>query len=75
MSEKMNVRPAFQIVCANCDALGIVLDYAEGAPSSIPIKCSGCGDLRGTLGDLRKLALPDQRDIFDVDQCNLDRLG
>jgi hypothetical protein len=63
----MTVRPRFQLVCVNCDALGIVLDYAEGAPSSTPIKCRDCGALRGTLGDLRNLALADQRDTFDVE--------
>jgi hypothetical protein len=63
----MAVRPRFQLVCVNCDALGIVLDYAEGAPSSTSIKCRDCGALRGTLGDLRNLALADQRDTFDVE--------
>jgi hypothetical protein len=63
----MIVRPRFQLVCVNCDALGIILDYVEGAPSSTPIKCRDCGALRGTLGDLRNLALADQRDTFDVE--------
>jgi hypothetical protein len=62
----MNVRRAFQLVCVNCDALGIVLDHAEHAPSSAPIKCRGCGAPRGTLGDLRDLALSDRTDIFSV---------
>jgi hypothetical protein len=64
----MNVRPAFQLVCANCDALGIVLDYAEDAPSSAQIKCRGCSAPRGTLGDLRDLAVSDRTDIFSVDE-------
>jgi hypothetical protein len=63
----MTVRPRFQLVCVNCDALGIVLDYAEGAPSSTPIKCRDCGALRGTLGELRNLALADRRDTFGVE--------
>jgi hypothetical protein len=64
----MDIRPAFQLVCINCDALGIVLDYAEGAPLSTPIKCSYCGAPRGTLGDLRNLALSDRNEILSVDE-------
>jgi hypothetical protein len=66
-SKKLNVLPAFQLVCMNCDALGIVFDYAEGAPSSTPIKCRDCDAPRGTLGDLRNLALRDRRDSLDPD--------
>ena len=63
----MSVRTAyFQLVCTDCDTLGIELDYAEGAPLSTPIKCSGCGGLRGTLGDLRSLASTEQNEIFEV---------
>jgi hypothetical protein len=62
------MRPAFQLVCVNCDALGIVLDYAEDGPSSAQIKCRGCGAPRGTLGDLRNLALSDRSDSFSVDE-------
>jgi hypothetical protein len=64
----MNVRPAFQLVCVNCDALGIVLDHPEDAPSSAQIKCCYCGAPRGTLGDLRNLALSDRNDIFNADE-------
>jgi hypothetical protein len=64
----MNVRPAFKLVCVNCDALGIVLDHAEHAPSSTQIKCRYCGVPRGSLGDLRNLALSDRTDIFSVDE-------
>jgi hypothetical protein len=68
LSEReMSDRPAFQLVCIKCEALGIVFDYAEGAPLSTPIKCRGCGDLRGTLGGLRTLAGPNPHDVFDVD--------
>jgi hypothetical protein len=63
---KMSDRPAFQLVCIKCDALGIVLDYTEGAPLSTPIQCRGCGGLRGTLGDLCALARLDRQDLFDV---------
>jgi hypothetical protein len=57
---------AFQLICIKCGALGIVLDYTEGAPLSTPIECRGCGALRGTLGDLRTLARPHQHGTFDV---------
>ena len=60
----MNVRPTFQLVCVNCDAVGVVLDYAEGAPSFTQIRCSDCGAPRGTLGDLRDLAQSDQTGVF-----------
>jgi ribosomal protein S27E len=56
----------FRIVCINCDALGIVFDCPEGAPSSTEIKCRHCGAPRGTLGDLRKLSCSDRRDLFEV---------
>jgi ribosomal protein S27E len=59
-------RPDFRIVCINCDALGIVFDCPEGAPSSTQIKCRHCGVPRGTLGDLRKLSCSDRRDLFEV---------
>jgi hypothetical protein len=62
----MSARPLFQLICTDCDTLGIVLDYAEGAPLSTPIECSGCGGLRGTLADLRNLALEEQSDLFEV---------
>jgi hypothetical protein len=63
---KMSDRPAFQLICIECGVLGIAFDYTEGAPLSTPIKCRGCGGLRGTLGDLRTLAQPRQHDTFDV---------
>jgi hypothetical protein len=66
-SKEFDVLPGFQLVCMNCDALGIVFDYAEGAPPSTPIKCRDCDALRGTLGGLRKLALQDRRDSLDPD--------
>jgi hypothetical protein len=63
---KMSDTAAFQLTCIKCGVLGIVLDYSEGAPSSTPIKCRGCGNFRGTLGDLRALAELRQRDTFEV---------
>jgi len=67
LSNEMSVHTvSFQLVCTDCDTLGIELDYAEGAPLSTPIKCRGCGGLRGTLGDLRHLASSEQNDLFEV---------
>jgi hypothetical protein len=56
----------FQIVCSNCDCIGVQLDFPEGAPSSTKISCATCGSPRGTLGGLRSLALPDQDSLLDV---------
>ena len=62
----MDICSAFQLVCASCDALGIVLDHdAERAPSGTPIRCRNCGAVRGTLGDLRDLARSKPRDLID----------
>jgi hypothetical protein len=66
-SQKMNILPAFQLVCDKCDALGIMLDYPDDAPSSTLIKCRHCGGPRGSLGDLRSLAQSDRRDIFEFE--------
>jgi ribosomal protein S27E len=60
-----HLRPDFRLVCINCDALGIVFDFPEGAPSSTQIQCRHCGAPRGTIGDLRKLSCSD-RDLFEV---------
>jgi hypothetical protein len=65
---KMSDVGAFQLICIKCGALGIALDYTEGAPSSTQIECRGCGGLRGTLGDLRTLARPRQHDTIDVSE-------
>jgi LSD1 subclass zinc finger protein len=62
----MNARPEFKIVCVNCDSLGVMLDFPEGAPSCTLIKCSNCKTPRGTLGDLRNLASSDKRDLFEL---------
>jgi ribosomal protein S27E len=60
-----DARLGFRIVCINCDALGIVFDCPEGAPSSTQIKCRYCGAPRGTLGDLRSLSYSDRQDPFE----------
>jgi ribosomal protein S27E len=61
-----NSPSAFEVVCVNCDALGIVFDCPEDAPSSTLITCRHCGAPRGTLGALRNLATSDRQDIFDL---------
>jgi hypothetical protein len=57
---------AFKVVCDNCDALGIIFDCPEDAPSTTPIRCRHCSAPRGTLGELRNLASTDRRDLFDL---------
>jgi hypothetical protein len=66
-SDSLNIRHTCRLVCIYCDTLGIVLDYAEGPPMS-PIKCRGCGGFSGTLAGLRHMALPEQKDVLDVDE-------
>ena len=60
-------RPLFQIVCVQCDAVGIAIDFPEDAPTSTAIKCRQCGAPRGTLGDLRSLASSDRNDLNDFE--------
>jgi hypothetical protein len=67
----MRTSSRFQLICINCDALGIVLDYPDNAPSSTQIKCQACEAPRGTIGALRNLALSDRRDLFDADEPTL----
>jgi hypothetical protein len=62
----MNAGPSFQIICVLCDAMGIILDHSEHAPSSALIKCSECCAPRGTLGELRRLACSNRRDLLDA---------
>jgi hypothetical protein len=62
----MNVLPEFQLICINCDYLGITLDFPEDAPPSTQIRCSACGAPRGTLGELRNLATSDRRNLFEL---------
>lgn len=57
---------AFQLVCIECGSIGVVIDHGELAPPSAIVKCSHCSAARGTVGELRSLALSDRRDLFDV---------
>jgi ribosomal protein S27E len=61
-----SLQSAFKVVCVNCDALGIIFDCPEDAPSTTPIRCQHCGAPRGTLGELRNLASSGRRDLFDL---------
>ena len=65
-AEPVSQHSDFEIVCKNCDSLAIVLDYPDDAPSSTLIPCHHCSAPRGTLGDLRQLAISDRQDLFDV---------
>ena len=56
---------AFQLVCVECDSVGVIIDGSELAPPSTIVKCSHCQSARGTLGDLRKLANSGRRDLFE----------
>jgi hypothetical protein len=58
---------AFQLVCIACDRVGVVIDYPEQALASTIVKCSQCSAPRGTLGELRRLALSGGRDLLDID--------
>ncbi len=56
----------FQIVCRNCDGLGIIFEFAEDAPTSAVITCRHCGAPRGSLGDLRRLSTLARQDLFEI---------
>jgi hypothetical protein len=57
---------AFQLVCAKCDSVGVIIDHGELAPPSSLVRCSHCEAVRGTLGELRHLAISNRRDLFDT---------
>jgi hypothetical protein len=56
---------AFQLVCAECDGVGVIIQDGELAPASTIVRCAHCQAARGTLGELRLLATSDRRDWFD----------
>jgi ribosomal protein S27E len=56
----------FEIICAGCGGLGIILDSPQGAPSSTVVTCRHCGAPRGTLGDLRSLSTSGKQDLFEI---------
>jgi hypothetical protein len=57
---------AFQLVCTKCDSVGVIIDHGELAPASTVVRCSHCEAARGTLGELRHLAISGRRDLFDT---------
>jgi hypothetical protein len=57
---------AFQLICAKCDSVGVIIDHGELAPPSTIVRCSQCEANRGTLGELRNLASSGRRDLFDT---------
>ena len=65
----MRVSHQFKPVCESCNSFGIRLEYGEGAPSSMQIRCSGCGAPRGTLGALRDLARTGSTDSFELEEA------
>ncbi len=56
---------AFQLVCTQCDSVGVIIDHGELAPPSTIVRCSHCEASRGTLGELRGLASSGRRHLFD----------
>lgn len=66
MPVDLSFKMTFQLVCIVCDSVGVVIDHPELAAPSIIVKCSHCSAGRGTLGELRSLAISDRRDLFDV---------
>lgn len=61
-----NEKRTFQIVCVNCDGIGITFECPETAPVQTIIRCRLCGAPRGTLGQLRRLALSEKLDLFEL---------
>jgi len=49
-------RSRFKIVCADCGSLSIKVEDPANQPVTTLVLCSGCGAVRGTLGDLQDLA-------------------
>ncbi len=56
---------AFQLVCTNCESIGIIIEDPEIAPPSTLVRCRQCEAVRGTIGELRDLAISHRRDLFD----------
>jgi hypothetical protein len=66
----LNFEMSFQLVCIECDSIGVVIEDGELAPPSAIVRCSHCSAVRGTLGELRSLASTDRRDLFDIGLSN-----
>jgi hypothetical protein len=47
----------FKLVCDSCGSLSIKADgHVTDSPDTTPVECGRCGEIRGTLADLRVLA-------------------
>jgi hypothetical protein len=46
----------FQMICANCGSMKIMIEDPVDAPSNSVVICGNCGSARGTIGSLRELA-------------------
>jgi hypothetical protein len=58
---------SFAIICAHCTSVSIAADHLESAPSTAVIKCGNCGEPRGTLGGLRRLASSNHASTFAIE--------
>jgi hypothetical protein len=58
--------PSFQIICINCDGIGIFFECVENAPAQTIIKCGLCDAPRGTLGQLRRLSSSGKLAVFGL---------
>jgi hypothetical protein len=52
----MNSDVGFQLVCRDCGALGIKIESPGDASPETVVRCSNCGNSRGSIGALRELA-------------------
>jgi hypothetical protein len=57
-------RSGFKIVCNDCGSLSIKVTDPVHAVDTTPVECARCGSIRGTLADLRGLALS-SGDVFE----------
>ena len=59
----MNDKFEFQIVCIDCGCLSIRIEDPVCASRDAIVYCSDCGGSRGTLGDLRDLAVQTNSEV------------
>jgi hypothetical protein len=59
----MSDRYAFQIVCIDCGCLSIRIEDPVSASRDAIVYCGDCGGSRGTLGDLRDLAVQTNTEV------------
>lgn len=61
-----NERSGFKIVCNDCGSLSIKVVDPVNAKGTTPVECARCGAVRGTLADLRCLAIS-SGDVFQFE--------